>query len=342
LTSNKEVVLSDLTVVGEATHGGNVLLDSIGSGGSVVGNTTALTSSKTVDLLVDLGTGVVTTLTSTSNRPFDGSGMPSTNTTDLTETSVSLSLQFLDAESLYDTSKSMTLGYTNSINALVGFEDLTDRDFLLELAVAVVDLLGDVSTVDLDFHDLGLVLSKLELADLGGGDNTDDSAVLLDTFHLSVDGVLVLLVNLMLFSLLGESLFLGVHPVLVEAALDVVVEVGSPYGLESTETTGGLDVTDHTDDLHRRALNNGASVDDVLLDDLLTFTTLLVLDNVSHTSLVADEGGKVDGLGGIVTGEVSYTTAVVVRSSLRHESQIAMSGSFEFTVRHLFINDNPS
>jgi hypothetical protein len=268
--------------------------------------------------------------------------MPSTNTSDLAETSMSLTLQLLDAKSLDDTSETFTLGNTNGINALVGFEDLTDGDFLLELGVAVVNLLGDVSTVDLDFHDLGLVLSKLKLTDLGGGDNTDDGTVLLDALHLSVDGVLVLLVNLMLLGLLGESLLLSVHPVLVEAALDVVVEVGSPDSLEGTETTGGLDVTDHTDDLHGRALNDGASVDDVLLDDLLTFTTLLILNDVSHTSLVADEGGKVDGLRGIVTGEMSYTSSVVVRSPLRHESQIAMSGGFEFTMGHNFINDNPS
>ena len=171
LTSNEEVVLGNLTVVGETTHGGDVLLDSIGGGGGVVGDTSALTGSETVDLLVDLGTGVVTHLTGASDRPFDGGGMPSTDTADLTEASMGLTLKLLDTESLDDTVGSLTLGDTNSVNALVGFEDLTDGDFLLEFGVAVIDLLGDVSTVDLDFHDLGLVLSKLELADLGGGDD---------------------------------------------------------------------------------------------------------------------------------------------------------------------------
>jgi hypothetical protein len=36
--------------------------------------------------------------------------------------------------------------------------------------------------------------------------------------------------------------------------------VGSPDSLEGTETTRSLDVTDHTDDLHGRALNDGAGV----------------------------------------------------------------------------------
>ena len=242
-------------------------------------------------------------LTDTGDRPFDGSGVPSTDTADLTETSVSLSLQFLDAESLDDTLGSLTLGDTNGINALVLLEDLTDGDFLLEFGVAVVDLLGDVATVDLDFHDLGLVLSKLELTDLGGGDNTDDGAVLSDAVHLSVDGVLVLLVALVLKSLLGESLLLGVHPVLVEVSLDIVIKVGSPDSLEGTETTGSLDVTDHTNDFHWWGLNNGTWLDDILSDGLLTFLLFLISDNVGHTGFVTHEGSEMDWLGSIIWWE---------------------------------------
>lgn len=81
----------DDTVVWEATHGGNVLLNSISLSGSVVGNTSVCTSAETVDLLVDLGTRVVALLTCAGDRPLDGSWMPSSNTSNLTETSVSLS-----------------------------------------------------------------------------------------------------------------------------------------------------------------------------------------------------------------------------------------------------------
>jgi hypothetical protein len=44
-------------------------------------------------------------------------------------------------------------------------------------------------------------------------------------------------------------------------------------------------------------------VDNILLDDLLTFTALLVFNDVSHTSLVADESSEVNWLGSIITGE---------------------------------------
>jgi len=69
---------------------------------------------------------VITLLTSSGDRPFDGSGMPSTNTGNLSETSVSLSLELLGTESLNNTLVTFTLGYTNGINNFVSFEDLTN------------------------------------------------------------------------------------------------------------------------------------------------------------------------------------------------------------------------
>lgn len=107
------------TVEGETAQWGDVLLNCISFSCSVVVDTSVGTSTKTIDLLVDLGTGVVTLLTSTGDRPLDGSGMPSTDTSDLTETSVSLSSKLLGTESLNNTLVSFTLGDTDSINDFV-------------------------------------------------------------------------------------------------------------------------------------------------------------------------------------------------------------------------------
>jgi len=332
LALDEEVVLVDLTVVGEATHGGDVLLDGIGSAGGVVLDTVDLTGTDLVDLLVDLGTAMVAHLTDTADRPLDGGGMPSTDTADSAETSVSLALQLLDAVSGGDALGAVTLGDSDGVNALVLLEDLTDGDLLLELGVGPLDLLLDGTTVNLDLHNVGLVLSELELAVLGGANDSDGGGVLGDSGDVAVNGLLVLLVDGVLLGVLGEGLLLGVGPVLVEAALDVVVEVLGEHGLQGAEATGGLDVTDHTDDLHGGALNDGGGVDDVLLEDLLTVTALEVLDTVGHASLEAHKGGHVDGLFAVISGEVTNAATVVLGSSLGDESKGAASRCFVFTV----------
>jgi hypothetical protein len=300
---DEDVVLVDLTVMGEATKRGNVLDDGISLGGGVVLNTSHGSSADSVDLLVDLSSGVVTELTSAGDRPLDGSGMPSSDTSDLTETSMGLTGKSADTESLDDTLSAVTLGNSNDVEALGVLEDLADADLLLELLLGPVDLLGDGTTVNLDLHDVSLVLTEGDLADLGGADDTDDGSVLLDALKITrVMGlgghVLVFAVNV-----LGESLLLGLHPVLVESALHISVEVLGEHGGESAQAAGGLDVTNESNDLHGRALNDGDGVDDILLDGLLTLASFLILDDVGHASLVAHEGSKVDGLGGVILGE---------------------------------------
>jgi hypothetical protein len=52
-------------------------------------------------------------------------------------------------------------------------------------------------------------------------------------------------------------------------------------------------------------------VHNVLLDNLLTFTTFLILDDVGHTCFVTNESSEMNGLGGIISGEGSYATTVV-------------------------------
>ena len=116
---------------------------------------------------------MITELTGASDRPLDGSWMPSTDTTNLTETSVSLSAKFLATESLDEAAVTLSLGDTDDIDALRMLEDFSDADFLLELRLAPVNFLGNGTSVDLDLHDVGLVLAEVELADLGGADNTD-------------------------------------------------------------------------------------------------------------------------------------------------------------------------
>ena len=302
-TLDHNEVLVDLTVVGETTKRSNVLLDGIGLSGGVVLGSTDGTSANSVDLLIEFSSVVVAELTSSCDGPLNGSGMPSTDTTNLSETSVGLSGKAGDTESLNDTGGSLTSGHTNSIDHLELVEDLTNGDFTLELLEGPIDLLGDSATIDLDLEEVGLALSEVELGELSGSEDTDDVAVLLDSLEVSLDGLLGLVVLLVALSVLGEGLLLGVLPVLVETASELLGEVLSVDGGESAESSGGLNVTDKTDDLHGGALNDGHRLDDVLLEDLLTLTAFVVTSDVGHASLVAHEGGKVDGLGFVILGE---------------------------------------
>jgi len=201
-TLDQEEVIVDFTVVRETTHWGNVLVNGIGLAHGVVADAVLGTDTHSVDLLMEVGSRVVTLLTTAGNSPLDGGRMPRSDTSDFTETSVSLTVKTRATESLDGADHTLTAGNANSINDLVHVEDLADFDFLLELAIGEVDLIGEGATVDLDLHDVSLVLAEVELANLGGGENAHDRAVLLDAVEVTVDRALLLLTKLVLVGVL--------------------------------------------------------------------------------------------------------------------------------------------
>lgn len=202
-----EVVL-DVGVSRPTTERVDGLFRDIEVGGSVLG---VGSRSNSVNLLVHLGTLMVTVLTRSSNREHDVRRMPSTNTGDLSETSVGLSGKLLGTPSSGDTFVTVTLGDGNDIDDLVLLEDARDLDLLLEVGSGKLDLVGDGSTVDLDLHEVGLLLLETGLGELGVGENSNDSAVLLDSLQLSGNGLTVVLRELLGVS--GEGLLLGSVPV---------------------------------------------------------------------------------------------------------------------------------
>lgn len=209
------------------------------------GVTLVVTLTNTVNLVVDRGTVVVTGLTSTGNSPLDVGRMPSTDTSDLAETLVRLARKLLGTPTGSDTVETVTLGDTNDIDHLVLLEDGADLDGLLEEAIAESDLVGDGTTVDLDLHEVGLLLLERGLADLSVGEDTDDGAVLLDALELAGDASTAVVG--VLLGILGESFLLALVPVLVEAALNLVAQMLGPDGGEGSETTGSLNVAHKTD-----------------------------------------------------------------------------------------------
>lgn len=116
-------------------------------------------------------------------------------------------------------------------------------------------------------------------------------------------------------------------PVLVEATLDVLVKEVGPGRGEGTETTGSLDVSNNTDGNHGRGLEDGDSLNDLLVVELGSNTDDLA-DDVGHTGLVSNEGGEVRGDILAVTGEGSNATTVGSTALAGQESQGSVSGGF--------------
>jgi len=177
-TLDQDEVFIDNTVVGETTEGSDVLFSQIVGSGGVVGLfVISDTDTDSVDFLVHFGSVVITELTSSGDLESNSGRMPSTDTTDLSETSVSLSGESLGTESGGDTFVTFTLGNTEDVDHFVLVEDLGNSDFLFEVLSGEIDLLGDSTTVDLDFEDVSSLLSKVELVQLGVDNNSDDLAM---------------------------------------------------------------------------------------------------------------------------------------------------------------------
>jgi hypothetical protein len=275
---------------------------------------------------------MVTVLTSAGNLEGDVGRMPGTDTGDLTETLVCLTGKLLDTPSVGDTLESTTLGSTNDVKVLVHLEDGSDWDGLLEEAGGELKLLGDGATVNLDFHDVSLLLTKVELLDLSVGKNADDLAVLGHAGNLGIE-VLLTLRGVALLKVLAESFLLGGSVVLVEAAKDRLRKLRLEDSGELTETTGSLEVTDDTEDNHGWGLDNGDSLNDLLLMGLGT-NTVHFADNMCHTSLITHKNNKVGLISLVVPGEAANAATMVLGTLLGEETKMTTAWCAELTMRH--------
>ena len=97
-------------------------------------------------------------------------------------------------------------------------------------------------------------------------------------------------------------------------------------------TSRGLDVSNDTNADHRRGLDDGDGLHDLLLVDLRAGPISLT-DNVGHTGLEAEEAGQVDGLRGVVLRERLDLATVVSRALLGVEPHRAVSRRGKLTMR---------
>merc|ERR1712186_253267 len=83
--------------------------------------------------------------------------------------------------------ESVSLGDTNDVQSFVHGEDLSHGDLLLEVFPGPVDLVSDGSTIELDLHDVSLLLSATKDLHLSMDNHTDGGAVLLHLGELLLD-----------------------------------------------------------------------------------------------------------------------------------------------------------
>ena len=166
--------------------------------------------------------------------------MPGADASNLSETLVSFSRELLGTPSGRDAGEAMALGHSNNIDHLILLENGIDLDWLLKEGMSKINLIRNATTIDLNFHQVRLLLLERSLADLGVGENADDTAALLDSAQFASDRDAIVLG--MLLGVLGESLLLALVPVLIESALDLVAQVLGPDRREGPETTRSLNV----------------------------------------------------------------------------------------------------
>jgi len=124
-TLDQDEIFFDDTIMGETTERGNGLFGQIVGSGSISGSTFVFdTNTDSVDLLVHFSSVVITVLTSSGDLESNSGRMPSSDTSDLSETSMGLSGQFLGSESFGNTCITFTLGDTEYVNHLICVEDL--------------------------------------------------------------------------------------------------------------------------------------------------------------------------------------------------------------------------
>jgi len=288
-TLQHDVILVDDTIVGEATEGCDSFLGVVELGGSVVlsfGGEGGFAYA--VDLLVALCAVMVTILSCTCNGVAHTRRMPGSDTSNLAKTFVGFAGKLGDTPTLYDTLESVTLGDADGVDHLILGEHTVHRYGFLKEGIGKVHLLGNGTTVDLDFHDVGLLLTGLDLADLGVDDGTNHSGILLDAGELTVDSPPLVVGEAL--GVLAERLLLGTVPVLVKATLNVFTKVGSPNGGKGTEALGSLDVSNQSNNNDGWALKDGNSLQNFTLVHLGS-QLVQITNNVGHTSLVSQEGG---------------------------------------------------
>jgi len=257
--------------------------------------------------------------------------MPGSDTSNLPQTSMGLPRQLFGSPPGGHTFSSMTFSDSNAVDVLVHSKNVGDWDLLFKESSGEIDLVGAVSSVDLKFNNVSLLLFQREQFHLGMGNQSDGAAVLLDLGQVSLNGSSI---GFPLFGSFRKRLLLRVGVVSVESAFELVRDVLGPDGFEGTESSGGFDVADYTDSNHWWGFDDGDWLDDLLFVEFGSLTGDLS-DDVGHTGFVTNKSSQVARFALVILG-VGLDSAEMPPCSFPGEEPFGpVSGCFEFSVRHV-------
>lgn len=292
------------------------------------------------DLLVGVRAVEVTHLTGAGDSILDVGRVPGTDAGNFAVSAAGLTRKTGDAPAGDDAFEPTAARDGDGVDLRSHAEDVLDRDRLLHEGVRIVDLLGHTrSAVDLDFHDVGLLLLQGRQGGLGVGDDADDVSVLLKAPKLLLD---VCAVGGLLH--VGrEGRLLRVEVVAVEATHGGLGNVGGPDGRHGAEALRGLGVPDDGRADHRRGVDDCRLVDGLAVVEVRAAVVDEAHD-VRAAGLVAEEGREVDGRALDVWRE-GLAAPAAARAALAGEvAEVALAAARELAVGHrgpcLFRSEN--
>merc|ERR1712216_593586 len=130
---------------------------------------------------------MITILPGTCNRVFDTRWMPRADASDFAQTLVGLARQLGHTPACNHTLITFTLSDSNGVDHFVLLKNALDWNRRFEKAFGICNLISHGPTIDLNLADVSLLLAKIQLRDLGVPDDTENAAVLGETFFLFVD-----------------------------------------------------------------------------------------------------------------------------------------------------------
>jgi len=184
---------------------------------------------------------MITQLTGSGDGGENSGRMPSSNTSDFSETSMRFFLQMSNTESFHNSGETFTFGNSNNVNHFTLSENGIDFDGFFEQVITEFNFLFDGTSVQLDFHNVIFLLSEVQQFHLSVDQDSNNGTVFSDSVKVSFNTLRFFSGFFLIF---GESFLFRVVPVFVESSQGVSIQLVGPNGSQSSQTSGGVYVSD--------------------------------------------------------------------------------------------------